>query len=139
MVVLQSFGKRGIVTAADTCDFAALPWLVLVCHVAMPLVIGTAAAFVLPDQSQNDNIDEVYSIVSTSAVRGQKSIPLHIVPFPLIDDNLALARSVWPDHVNFWTNELAPAYQAFEAADTKSVPNVIVDTTSGAPVYKLQQ
>ncbi len=89
--------------------------------------------------AMNDWIDEIYTIVSTAASRGQTAIPLHIVPFPLTAENLDYAKLVWPDHMDFWTNELAPAWQSFSAAEVKQVPAVDIDTSSGTPVYKLRQ
>jgi len=89
--------------------------------------------------AMNEWIDEIYTIVSTSASRGQTAIPIHVVPFPLTKENLDLAVSVWPDNMDFWTNELAPAWQAFQAAEVKQVPVVDIDTSSGTPVYKLRQ
>jgi murein L,D-transpeptidase YafK len=86
--------------------------------------------------AMNDYIDEIYTVVSTAATRGQAAIPVHIVPFPLTEENIGLANAVWPEHTDFWTQELAPAWRAFEAADVKQVPQVDVDTSSGVPAYK---
>jgi murein L,D-transpeptidase YafK len=88
--------------------------------------------------AMNDFIDEIYTVVSTSATRGQKAIPVHIVPFPLTEENIGLANAVWPQHTDFWTQELAPAWRAFETADVKQVPQVDFDTTSDSPVYRLK-
>ncbi len=42
--------------SSNSCNFENLPWLVLACHVVSPLLIGTAASFVLPRQSQNSPV-----------------------------------------------------------------------------------
>ncbi len=77
--------------------------------------------------------------MSVSAQRGQSRIPMHIFPFPLQDATLAAASAVFPQHVSFWRDELKPVFDAFEGAARKIPPTVIVDTSAGAPVYKLFQ
>jgi hypothetical protein len=58
----------GVNTA--TCDFTALGWLILGCHVLSPMIIGTAASILIPNVGQdeslithrgilNDNFEEV--------------------------------------------------------------------------------
>jgi len=89
--------------------------------------------------AMNDWIDEIYTVVSTAATRGQTSIPIHIVPFPMTDENMDLAKNVWPDNMDFWRNEIAPAWQSFTQADVKQVPVVDIVTTSGTPVYQLRK
>ena len=53
------FTAAGIV-ASETgpCDFTALPWLVLSCHILAPLCIGIPAVFLLPDIKQDQNFSE---------------------------------------------------------------------------------
>ena len=51
------FSASGINTVPGQCDFSALPWLVLLCHILMPLTIGICASFLLPDIKQDENLD----------------------------------------------------------------------------------
>jgi hypothetical protein len=47
----------GVNTA--TCDFTALGWLILGCHVLSPMIIGTAASILIPNVGQDESlIDE---------------------------------------------------------------------------------
>lgn len=47
----------GIDSSEEVCNYEALPWLVLVCQVVMPLIIGSASAFLLPNKPQNEAIE----------------------------------------------------------------------------------
>ncbi len=50
------FSSSGINTIPGQCDFSALPWLVLLCHIIMPLTIGICASFLVPNIKQNENL-----------------------------------------------------------------------------------
>lgn len=50
------FSASGINTTPGQCDFTALPWLNLVCHILMPLSIGICATFLLPNIKQDENL-----------------------------------------------------------------------------------
>jgi len=48
------FSLAGIDTAVGkVCNFDSLWWLVLICHIAMPVVIGIPAVFLIPDIEQD--------------------------------------------------------------------------------------
>ncbi|GAB3306266.1 L,D-transpeptidase family protein [Hymenobacter tenuis] len=66
-------------------------------------------------------IRELYVLAVEARAAGQTAIPVHIFPFELTADNLAL-RMASP-HLAFW-QKLAPGYQHFE--DTHQLPNVAV-------------
>ena len=51
-VILDAAG----VQTTGVCDFTALWWLVLVCHIALPGVIGIAAVFLIPDLRQDERV-----------------------------------------------------------------------------------
>lgn len=74
------------------------------------------------------DMDEVYELVRAAFAKGQKSIPIHIFPFPLTNENLARYKEQAPefkkisdlpdpltkeDLLQFW-GELKPAYEYFE-------------------------
>ena len=47
------FSMAGIQTSANApCNFDALWWLILVCHVLAPIIIGIPATFLIPDMEQ---------------------------------------------------------------------------------------
>jgi murein L,D-transpeptidase YafK len=64
----------------------------------------------------NDLIDEVYTLVSVSAMRGQSAIPFHIFPFPVEDDMINYALRVFPQWRQWWTS-LKSGYDAFESTN----------------------
>lgn len=66
-------------------------------------------------------IRELYVLAVEARSAGQVSIPVHIFPFELTDENLAL-RMTSP-HAAFW-QQLAPGYQVFER--THALPTVVV-------------
>lgn len=47
----------GIDSSDKVCDYSSLPVLVIVCHVIIPLVVGTASAFLLPNTPQNQPLE----------------------------------------------------------------------------------
>lgn len=47
----------GIRSSVPDCNFSALPWLVLVCHSALPILIGVPISFLLPNKTQEDEIE----------------------------------------------------------------------------------
>jgi hypothetical protein len=55
------FDAAGVVTTGGSeCNFSALPWLILVCHVVLPTVVGVAAAWALiPHMEQQQHIEDV--------------------------------------------------------------------------------
>lgn len=58
------------------------------------------------------NIDEVYGLAVDAFAGGQASIPVHAFPFRMTQDKLIRHKdSAW---INFWVDELFPAYQAFD-------------------------
>lgn len=70
----------------------------------------------------DDQIEEIYTLVSLALKHGQKSIPIHIFPFRPTPSRIATARQdKWH---SFW-HELTPAYSLFE--QTRQVPRVIVE------------
>jgi len=40
----------------EACDFSSLWWLVLLCHVSFPLVVGVMAVWLVPDMEQNEKV-----------------------------------------------------------------------------------
>jgi murein L,D-transpeptidase YafK len=66
-------------------------------------------------------IEEIYALVEKALKKGQKSVPVHIYPFKMTDENMALyADNKWFD---FWTN-LQEGYDYFE--DEKIPPHIQV-------------
>lgn len=69
----------------------------------------------------NDGIDEIYGLGKDALLRGQKRFPVHIFPFRMTEQNLALRQaSEW---IDFWRN-LKEGYDLFE--QTRRVPAVKV-------------
>lgn len=50
------FEAAGVKTTVP-CDFSALPWLILLCHVALPTVVGIGSAFLIPNVKQTEKLD----------------------------------------------------------------------------------
>ncbi len=50
------FDVAGVETTVP-CDFRALPWLVLVCHIVSPLVVGVAVSWLIPNKPQTDDLN----------------------------------------------------------------------------------
>lgn len=70
-------------------------------------------------------IEEVWTLMQAAFAEGQTSLPVHIFPFPMTEENLA---AQWGSaHLPFWTS-LAPAWTAFET--TGRIPDVRVSGTS---------
>lgn len=68
---------------------------------------GSAGCYAMTDTV----IEEIYGLVEVALFTGQRSVPVHIFPFPLTEENLARHQdSEWMD---FW-RELKPAYDFFE-------------------------
>jgi murein L,D-transpeptidase YafK len=64
-----------------------------------------------PLNEDHQQIEELYTCVRAVHANGQTQVPVHIFPFPMTEDNLALyADSTW---LSFW-NTLKPAYDLFE-------------------------
>lgn len=60
----------------------------------------------------NGNIDEVYGLVAAALANGQASVPVHAFPFRMTLEALRAHKdSAW---IDFWMNELLPAYDAFD-------------------------
>jgi hypothetical protein len=57
------FETAGVKTTVP-CDFSALPWLILVCHVAMPTLVGIGSAFLIPNVKQTDKLDENGNVIA---------------------------------------------------------------------------
>ena len=84
------------------------------------------------------NIDEIYTIMAAAVNAGQSVIPFHSFPFPLTQENIDLATTVFPSLRDFWALELKPAYDRFE--ETRTLPNVTIDIFGGQnrPTYKIR-
>lgn len=51
------YKAAGVVTTLDpVCNFEALPWLVLLCHVCLPLMIAVPAVWLVPNLRQTDSM-----------------------------------------------------------------------------------
>lgn len=57
------FETAGVKTTVP-CDFSALSWLILVCHVALPTLVGIGSAFLIPNVKQTDKLDENGNVVT---------------------------------------------------------------------------
>lgn len=69
-------------------------------------------------------IEEIYLLVQAALEQGQPSVPVHLFPFRLTDENLN--NAVGHPAEAFWRDELRPAWQHFEARH--EVPEIgIVD------------
>ncbi len=66
-------------------------------------------------------IEEVWTLMQAAFEGGQSSVDVHIFPFPMTEENLAVHWG--SEHAVFWSS-LAPAWAAFE--DTQLVPKVTV-------------
>jgi len=67
----------------------------------------------------DDGISEIYRIIETALTGGQKSVPVHIFPFRMNDENIAKQpEGLWSD---FWAN-LTIGYDLFEE---HSIPPVV--------------
>lgn len=65
-------------------------------------------------------IEEIYLLVQTALEKGQPSVPVHLFPFRLTEEQLKSAAGD-PSEA-FWRNELLPAWQHFESKNT--VPEI---------------
>lgn len=50
------FEAAGIRTVSPNCNFDSLWWLVIVCHITLPLVAGIPATWLIPDIRQTDQL-----------------------------------------------------------------------------------
>ena len=50
------FEKAGVSTVAPNCNFDALYWLIIVCNIISPLVIGIPATMLIPNKRQTDQL-----------------------------------------------------------------------------------
>jgi len=64
-----------------------------------------------PQNEDHQQIEELYTLVKAVHADGQTQVPVHIFPFPMTEENMAL----YPDSswLRFW-NMLKPAYDFFE-------------------------
>ena len=65
----------------------------------------------------NEAIEEIWTLMQASMEEGQRSVPVHIFPFPMTAANLQ--RHAGDPNAAFWRS-LAPAWEAFE--ETGHVP-----------------
>ena len=64
-----------------------------------------------PQREDHQHMEELYTLVKAAHAEGQTQVPVHIFPFPMTAENMALhAHSSW---IRFWTM-LKPAYDLFE-------------------------
>lgn len=64
-----------------------------------------------PHGEDHQQMEELYTLVQAVHTYGQTQVPVHIFPFPMTEENMALhANSSW---MQFWTM-LKPAYDFFE-------------------------
>src|SRR5262249_45352193 len=64
-----------------------------------------------PQREEHKQMEELYTLVKAAHAEGQTQVPVHIFPFPMTEENMALhADSSW---MPFWTM-LKPAYDLFE-------------------------
>jgi len=60
----------------------------------------------------DEKIEEIYALVEDALKKGEKFVPVHIYPFKMTDENMALySQNIWYD---FWEN-LKEGYDYFEA------------------------
>ena len=83
----------------------------------------------------NVDIDEIYTLVSTAAVRGQNSIPMHMLPFPMRQATIDKALTAFPEHRAWWA-KLKEGYDAFE---TTNVPPKVTIILTRPPAYEITQ
>lgn len=63
-----------------------------------------------PHSEDHRQIEELYTVVRAAHANGQAQVPVHIFPFPMTADNMALyAHAPW---IRFWS-QLKPAYDLF--------------------------
>lgn len=46
----------GMKTIGDDCDFTPLPYLIVICQVLVPMLIGVPAAFLIPNKLQTEHL-----------------------------------------------------------------------------------
>lgn len=64
-----------------------------------------------PRSEDHQQIEELYTLVQAVHASGQTQVPVHIFPFPMTEENIALyPHAPW---THFW-NRLKPAYDLFE-------------------------
>jgi len=64
-----------------------------------------------PQREDHQHLEELYTLVKAVHTEGQTRVPVHIFPFPMTEENMALyPNSNW---LPFW-NMLKPAYDLFE-------------------------
>ena len=64
-----------------------------------------------PHSEDHQQIEELYTLVQAVHASGQTQVPVHIFPFPMTEENMALyLHANW---MHFW-NRLKPAYDLFE-------------------------
>jgi murein L,D-transpeptidase YafK len=75
----------------------------------------------------DDNIKELYWIAVEARAAGQRTIPVHIFPFRLTDEDLEIASGFFADQphlIEFWRS-LQPGYAYFE--ETRTIPRMGID------------
>ena len=87
-------------------------------------ICGSVGCFAM-----SGDIDEIYTIVSTAAMRGQSSIPLHIFPFSMTDENIQSYKPFMPpEDIEFWTTQLQPGWKLFHDS---GIPPVVAVQAGG--------
>ncbi len=71
----------------------------------------------------DDKIREIYILASEAKENGQDSIPVHIFPFRMTQENMQSMKSAHPEHSSFWDN-LRPIYDYFE--QNKKTPRLSI-------------
>ena len=55
------FKTAGVVTVPDpVCNFEPMWYLLIVCHIVLPLIVGIPAVWLVPNLKQTDTIEDVY-------------------------------------------------------------------------------
>ena len=63
------FDMAGIKTDGDNCEFGPLWWLILCFHILLPLIVGVAAAFLIPNAKQTDELNPDGTYVDLDTIR----------------------------------------------------------------------
>ena len=64
-LIFEAAGVRTVVAGGNSthassgggCDFSALWWLIVLCHVSMPIAIGVPAAWLIPNVLQTEELE----------------------------------------------------------------------------------
>ena len=68
----------GMVTTGTDCNFEALPYLIVICQILVPLCIGIPASFLIPNVLQTDQLidfehEEEWNLKATASVGKEES------------------------------------------------------------------